>query len=111
VDFSNIIEQWSKRGDGMLLEIYAQSVDATAVYSAYLTLLISMSMSVFWLYRDASIIQSCLMRIRLKPSTSEKAFKNKADLGMKFHLQLLKRIKIKIDPGDEDSQFSPFISY
>ncbi|GAE44226.1 hypothetical protein [Mesobacillus boroniphilus] len=89
----------------MLLEIYAQSVDATAVYSAYLTLLISMSMSVFWVLRDTSIIDSCLLRIRLKPSTSETAFKNKAELGLKFHLQFLKRIKIKIDPGDEDSHF------
>ncbi|GAM15856.1 hypothetical protein [Mesobacillus selenatarsenatis] len=95
----------------MLLEIYAQSVDATAVYSAYLTLLISMSMSVFWLYRDASIIQSCLLQIRLKPSTSEIAFNNKAELGLKFHLQFLKRIKIKIDPGDEDSHFSPLVNY
>ncbi|MCM3573872.1 MULTISPECIES: hypothetical protein [Mesobacillus] len=95
----------------MLLEIYAQSVDATAVYPVYLTLLISMSMSVFWILRDASIIRSCLSRLRLKPSTSETAFKNKAELGMRFHLQLLKRIKIKIDPGDEDSHFSPLVKY
>ena len=94
----------------MLLEIYAQSVDTTAVYSVYLTLLISMSMSVFWLYRDASIIHSCLLRIRLKPSVSETAFKNKAELGLRFHLQILKRIKIKIDPGDEDSHFSPLVN-
>jgi hypothetical protein len=93
----------------MLLEIYAQSVDAPAVYSVYLTLLISMSMPVFWILRDASIIDSCLMRIRLKPSTSETAFKNKAELGMRFHLQILKRIKIKINPGDEDSDFSPLV--
>ncbi|MBS8264467.1 hypothetical protein DYI25_08470 [Mesobacillus boroniphilus] len=93
----------------MLLEFYAQSVDATAVYSVYLTLLISMSMSVFWILREASIIQSFLLRIRLKPSTSETAFKNKAELGMRFHLQFLKRIKIKIDPGDEDSHFSPLV--
>jgi hypothetical protein len=94
----------------MLLEVYAQSVDATAVYSAYLTLLISMSMSVFWLYRDTSFIQSCLLRIKLKPSVSETAFKNKAELGLRFHLQILKRIKIKIDPGDEDSHFSPLVN-
>ncbi|MBT2662545.1 hypothetical protein J7E35_15965 [Bacillus sp. ISL-45] len=95
----------------MLLELYAQSVDATAVYTAYLTLLISMSMSAFWILRDAPIIRSCLLRLRLKPSVSQTAFKNKAELGMRFHLQLLKRIKIKIDPGDEDNHFSPLVNY
>jgi hypothetical protein len=94
----------------MLLELYAQSVDATAVYSVYLTLLISMSMSVFWILRDTSIIDSCLLRIRLKPSVSETAFKNKSELKLRFHLQFLKRIKIKIDPGEEDSHFSPLIN-
>ncbi|WP_079509358.1 hypothetical protein [Mesobacillus jeotgali] len=89
----------------MLLEIYAQSIEATAVYSVYLTLLISMSMSVFWVMRDTSFIESCLVQIRLKPTSSEKAFKNKAELGMRFQLQILKRVKIKIDPGDEDSYF------
>ncbi|MBT2641805.1 hypothetical protein J7I80_06190 [Bacillus sp. ISL-41] len=94
----------------MLLEIYAQSVDATAVYSVYLTLLISMSMSVFWILRDTSILESSLLRIRMKPSASETAFKNKADLGLSFHLLILKIIKIKIEPGDEDSHFSPLIN-
>ncbi|MCM3121978.1 hypothetical protein QNH36_14530 [Mesobacillus sp. AQ2] len=89
----------------MLMEIYAQSIEATAMYSVYLTLLISMSMSVLWALGDTSYIESCYLQIKLKPSVSEKAFKNKAELGTRFQLLILKRIKIKIDPGDEDSIF------
>ncbi|RSD26177.1 hypothetical protein [Mesobacillus subterraneus] len=91
----------------MLVELYAQSVDATAVYSVYLTLLISLTMSAFWIIQDTSFIDSCFMQVTFEPSASETAFKNKADLGMKLHLQILKVIKIKIDPGDEDQHFSP----
>jgi hypothetical protein len=93
----------------MLLELYAQSLDATAIYSVYLTLLISMSMSALWMINDTSFIDSCIMQVKFKPSASETAFKNKADLGTRLHLKILKRIKIKINPGDEDSQFSPLV--
>ncbi|KIY22658.1 MULTISPECIES: hypothetical protein [Mesobacillus] len=92
----------------MLSEIYVQSVDATTVYSVYLTLLISMSMAIFWVLRDTSIIDSNLFGIKLKPSSSEIAFKNKAELGISLRLQILKRVKIKINPGEEDSNFFSF---
>lgn len=93
----------------MLFELYAQSLDATALYSFYFTLLLSMSISAFWLINDTSFIDSSLVQVKFKPSASETAFKNKADLGTSFHLQILKMIKIKIDPGDEDSHFSPLV--
>lgn len=92
----------------MLLEAYAQSIDATGFYSVYLALLLSMSISAFWLLNDTSFIESCLLNVKLKPSASETAFKNKADLGIRVHLLILKRIKIKIDPGDDDIHFSSF---
>ena len=95
----------------MLLELYAQSVDATAVYSVYLTLLISMSMSALWMISNPSFIDSYILQIKLKSSDYEAAFKNKADLLTRFQLRILKRIRIKIDPGDEDSHFSPLVNY
>jgi hypothetical protein len=93
----------------MLLEIYAQSIDGTGIYSVYLALLLSMSISAYLYISDASFKDSCLFHIKFKPSASEKAFKNKAELNLSMQLLILKRIKIKIDPGDEKFQFSPLL--
>lgn len=95
----------------LLLELYAQSVDTTAVYSIYLTIVISMSMSAVWIFSNPSFIDSYISQIKLKSSEYEAAFKNKADLITRFHLRILKRIKIKIDPGEDDSHFSPLVNY
>jgi hypothetical protein len=91
----------------MLLELYTQSIDGTGIYSLYLALLLSMSISAYLNISDASINDSCLFHIKLKPSPSETAFKNKAELNLSMQLLILKRIKIKIDPGDDKIQFSP----
>lgn len=91
----------------MLLEIYAQSIDGTGIYSIYLALLLSMSISAFLYISDASLNDSCLSEIKFKPSASERAFKNKAELNLSMQLIIIKRIKIKIDPGDDKSSFSP----
>lgn len=92
----------------MLLEIYAQSFDLTAVYSVYLTFLLSVTISAFWILNtESSFSESCLIKIRFQPSASESAYKNKAELGIKIQLLILKRIRIKVDPGDEAFIFSP----
>ncbi|HAQ06918.1 MAG TPA: hypothetical protein DCR24_05110 [Bacillus bacterium] len=86
----------------MLLEIYAQSFDLTAIYSVYITLLVSASISAFWIIKPGtSFIDSCLLKIKLKPSVSETAYKYQSELGTNIPLLLLKRIKIKVEPGDE----------
>jgi hypothetical protein len=92
----------------MLLEVYAQSIDGTGIYSVYLALLLSMSISAYLYLSDASLTDSCLLHIKFKPSASETAFKNKADLNLNMQLQNLKRIKIKIDPGEDTLHFPPF---
>lgn len=92
----------------MLLEVYAQSIDGTGFYSVYLALLLSMSISAFWFLNDNSFIESCLLSVKLKPSASETAFKNKADLDIRVHLLILKTIRIKIDPGDDDILFPSY---
>lgn len=90
----------------MLLEIYAQSFDLTAAYSVYFTLLLSVSISAFWIINPGtSFIDSCILKIKFKPSASETAYKNQSDLGTNIHLLMLKRIKIKVDPGDEATAF------
>lgn len=93
----------------MLLEIYAQSLDGTGIYSIYLALLLSMSISAYLYISDGSLKDSCLFELKFKPSASETAFKNKAELNISMQLQIIKRIKIKIDPGDDKSPFSPLL--
>lgn len=91
----------------MLLELYIQSLDATGIYSVYFALMLSMSISAYFYISDASLNDSCLFHVKFNPSASETAFKNKADLNLRMQLQILKRIKIKIDPGDDKFHLSP----
>ncbi|MEH7884834.1 hypothetical protein V7654_11005 [Bacillus sp. JJ1609] len=100
---------WEIGGEGMLLEVYTQSIDATGLYSVYLALLLSMSISAFWIVSDTYFSESYVVNIKFKPSVSETAFKNQAELGLRIQLLRLKRIKIKIDPGDEDHSFFSLI--
>jgi hypothetical protein len=92
----------------MLVEVYAQVIDATGIYSVYFALLLSMSLSAFWIVKDTSFIESCLVTVKYKLSSSETAYKAQAELGLRNHLLILKIVKIKIDPGDEEKSFFSF---
>lgn len=96
----------------MLLEFYAQSFDLTTIYSVYITLLLSVIISAFWFLNSAaSVSKSLPVKFRFQPSASEAAYNNKVEIGLNFHLLILKCIKIKIEPGDEAiSYFSPKIT-
>ena len=96
----------------MLLEIYAQSFDLTTIYSVYITLFLSVTISAFWFLNSASSVsESWPVKLRFQPSASEVAYNNKVEMGSDFHLLILKCIKIKIEPGDEGiSNFSPQIT-
>jgi hypothetical protein len=92
----------------MLVEVYAQVIDATGIYSVYFALLLSMSLSAFWIVKDTSFIESCLVTVKYNLSSAETAYKAHAELGLSNHLLILKIVKIKIDPGDEESSFFSF---
>lgn len=89
----------------MLVEMYAQVIEATGIYSVYFALLVSMSLSAFWIVKDSTFIESSLVTVNYKLSSSETAYIAHAKLGLRNHLLILKKVKIKIDPGDEESSF------
>lgn len=90
----------------MILEVILQSSDMTAAYTLYVSLLISVSLSVLLVIQtSSSLTESSLLKIYSKPSEAEAAYKNTSELGMKLQLLILKRIKIKIDPGEDANSF------
>ncbi|WP_210365162.1 hypothetical protein [Bacillus sp. REN3] len=90
----------------MLLELLLQSFDLTAVYTVYATLLLGIAFSALLALKPVpSIANSRCLRINSMPTNVKNAFKNDCELGMKLQLLILKRIKIKIDPGEDAFSF------
>ncbi|RID85585.1 hypothetical protein D1970_08480 [Mesobacillus zeae] len=90
------------------MEFYIQNYDFTTVYTLYITFLLSVSLSVFWLVGiELPFIQSYLKKLSFQLSPSDFAFKCNSDLNLDIHLVLLRRVRMKISTEDDAAHFSP----